>query len=156
VEIYRHQYTKAGVLTNFIQTLTWSTFVSRSINILEFNNVTENLPELLDELKNIQHTLTESQNLLNVGMWPVMINAIDTSYDNVITSISTTYDMIIQRYIQSSLSTILSYPYNMTFDYAQSEIPLPYNIQFLNFIDHVRNTFYSTLNMTVTQFKGLV
>jgi hypothetical protein len=64
--------------------------------------------------------------------------------------------MIIHRYVLSSISTILSYPANLTFDYVQSEIQLPYNIPFLNFIDLIHNVFYVVLNVTSTQLRQMV
>jgi hypothetical protein len=79
-----------------------------------------------------------------------MLDAFDTSvYDNI-TITKTTYDMIIQRYIQSSITTILAYPHNQNYDYVLAEIPFPYDINFINFIDLIRNTFYGILNNTST------
>lgn len=87
-------------------------------------------------------------------MWPYMLNAFETSvYGNIDMSM-TTYDMIIQRYILSSITTILSYPYNQNYDYVLAEIPIPYDINFINFIDLIRNTFYGILNVTSIQFRA--
>lgn len=62
--------------------------------------------------------------------------------------------MIIQKYLLAAYTTFINNMNSVNFDHIKSQIVLPYNTFYLNFLGALYNTYYVVLPQIVNEFKN--
>lgn len=63
---------------------------------------------------------------------------------------------MIQKYLLAAYTTFLNNINEQNFDYARSQVQIPFSSSYINFLTFLYNNYYTVLPITITSFRDYI